>query len=92
MLLFCFLQRLADNRVGSVGVEVLSRILITNTQLQLIDLTGNDLTDVDVASLASALAVSLLVGVIDVNSFSIISIMLVASKVTTILSVCVIFG
>ena len=71
MLLFCFLQRLADNRVGSVGVEVLSRILITNTQLQLIDLTGNDLTDVDVASLASALAVSLLVGVIDVNSFSI---------------------
>ena len=71
MLLFCFLQRLADNRVGSVGAEVLSRILITNTQLQLIDLTGNDLTDVDVASLASALAVSLLVGVIDVNSFDI---------------------
>ena len=71
MLLFCFLQRLADNRVGSVGVEVLSRILITNTQLQLIDLTGNDLTDVDVASLASALAVSLLVGVINVNLFDI---------------------
>lgn len=56
-LAFLFWQNLANNQLGSVGAYHLSKMLLVNTGLRKLDLSGNGIGDADGGFVAEAIEV-----------------------------------